>query len=236
MFSYFSRYLIQTPLILRHFCSPSRRLSAPHASLSPGDRVRVTVSSLDAAYVTSITMFVLVAGFVLVHAYATPASAQPAINYKVIPNLEPMKESAPTPDFTLPSLDGKRISLKDFRGKLVFLNFWATWCVPCREEMPAMEKLYQEFKDTSFIVLAVNVKDRKADAAAFVKELKLTYPIAFDPEGQVGLLYGAWGLPTTYLIGPKGEGLARAWGPAEWYGPSARKLIREIVEQKNGRR
>jgi peroxiredoxin len=182
-------------------------------------------------------MFGYFAGFMLLLAfYAAPIWAQPTINYKVIPNLEPMKDTAPTPDFTLPSLDGKKTSLKDFRGKVVFLNFWASWCVPCREEMPAMERLYHEFKEKNFVVLAVNVKDRKEVAAAFVKELKLTYPIAFDPEGQVGLLYGAWGLPTTYLIGPKGEGLARAWGPAEWYSPSARNLIKELVEQKNGRR
>ena len=160
------------------------------------------------------------------------AWAQSKINYKVIPNLEPMKDNGPTPHFTLLTPDGKKIALKDFRGKLVFLNFWASWCVPCREEMPAMERLYQEFKDKNFVVLAVNVKDRRQDAQAFVKELKLTYPIALDPEGEVGLLYGAWGLPTTYLIGSKGEGLARAWGPAEWYGPVARKLIKDLLDEK----
>jgi peroxiredoxin len=160
------------------------------------------------------------------------AWAQTKINYKIVPNLEPMKDNAPTPDFTLSTPDGKKLSLKDFRGKLVFLNFWASWCVPCREEMPAMERLYQEFKDKNFVVLAVSVKDRRQDAIDFVKELKLTYPIALDPEGQAGLLYGAWGLPTTYLIGPKGEGLARAWGPAEWYGAAARKLIRDLVDGK----
>ena len=158
--------------------------------------------------------------------------AQSKINYKVIPNLEPMKDNAPTPDFTLLTPEGKKIALKDFRGKLVFLNFWASWCVPCREEMPAMERLYQEFKDRNFVVLAVNVKDRRQDAQAFVKELKLTYPIAIDPEGEVGLLYGAWGLPTTYLIGTRGESLARAWGPAEWYSPAARKLIKELLDEK----
>jgi cytochrome c biogenesis protein CcmG, thiol:disulfide interchange protein DsbE len=161
-----------------------------------------------------------------------PTWAQAKINYKVIPNLEPMKDSAPTPDFTLSTPDGKKVSLKDFRGKIVFLNFWASWCIPCREEMPAMERLYQEFKDRKFVVLAVSVKDRRQDAIDFVKELKLTYPIALDPEGQAGVLYGAWGLPTTYLIGPKGEGLARAWGPAEWYGSAARKLIRDLVDGK----
>jgi len=181
-------------------------------------------------------LFSIAAAVVL--AYPRPLSAQAGakINYKVVPNLEPMKEVGPTPDFSLPSLDGKKISLKDYRGKVLFLNFWATWCVPCREEMPAMEKLYQEFKNKNFVVLAINVKDRKTEAVKFVKELKLTYPIAFDPEGDVGLLYGAWGLPTTYLIGPKGEGLARAWGPADWHAPQARKLIQQIIEQTNGRR
>jgi peroxiredoxin len=163
---------------------------------------------------------------------ACPAWAQSKINYKVIPNLDAMKDNAPTPDFSLPSPDGKKITLKDFRGKVVFLNFWASWCVPCREEMPAMERLYQEFQDKNFVVFAVSVKDRRQDAINFVKELKLTYPIALDPEGQVGLLYGAWGLPTTYLIGPKGEGLARAWGPAEWYSPPARNLIKELLDGK----
>ena len=160
-----------------------------------------------------------------------PARAQSKIDYKkVIPNLEAMKEKMLTPDFSVSSADGKKISLKDFRGKIVFLNFWASWCEPCREEMPAMEQLYREFKDRNFVVFAVSVKDRKQDSIDFAKELKLTYPVAIDPEGHVGLLYGAWALPTTYLIGPKGEGLARAWGPADWYSPVARKLVKELVD------
>ena len=65
---------------------------------------------------------------------------------KSVPILQPMKDTAPTPDFNLATPDGKKLSLKDFRGKVVLLNFWASWCVPCREEMPAMEKLYQEYK------------------------------------------------------------------------------------------
>jgi peroxiredoxin len=161
-----------------------------------------------------------------------PARSQAKIDYKVVPILQPMKDNAPTPDFTLATPEGKKLSLKDLRGKVVLLNFWASWCVPCREEMPAMEKLYQEFKQKNFVVLAVAVKDRKQDAVDFVKELKLSYPIALDPDAQVGTLYGAWGLPATYLIGPKGEGLARGWGPAEWYNQASRKLIQDLVDGK----
>jgi len=160
-------------------------------------------------------------------------SAAQAINYKLVPNLQQMNDSSPTPDFTLPDAAGKKLSLKDFRGKLVMLNFWATWCVPCREEMPQMERLYQEFNNKGFVIVAVDVKDKKTDALAFIKELKLTYPVVFDPEGEVGLLYGAWGLPATYLIGRKGEGLARMWGPADWYSPGARALIQALLNQKN---
>jgi peroxiredoxin len=98
--------------------------------------------------------------------------------------------------------------------------------------MPAMEKLYQEYKEKNFVILAVAVKDRKQDAIDFAKELKITYPIALDPEAQVGSLYGAWGLPSTYIIGPKGEGLARGWGPAEWHGNGARQLIKDLTDGK----
>lgn len=163
---------------------------------------------------------------------AAPVRSQSKVDYKVVPILQPMKEAAPTPEFSLNTPDGKKVSLKDFRGKIVLLNFWASWCVPCREEMPAMEKLYQEYKGQNFVVLAVAVKDRKQDAIDFVKKLKLTYPIALDPEAEVGREYGAWGLPVTYLIGPKGEGLARGWGPAEWYAPAARKLIKDLTDGK----
>lgn len=154
------------------------------------------------------------------------------INYRLVPNLQPMEDGGPTPDFALPAPAGKKISLNDFKGNLVFLNFWASWCDPCKEEMPAMERLYQEFKNKGLVVLAVNVKDSRKNALAFIKELKLTYPIVLDPDGQVGLLYGAWGLPTTYLIGRDGEGLARLWGPADWYSPGARELIKNLLNEK----
>ena len=155
------------------------------------------------------------------------------INYKLVSNLQEIKDPSPAPGFTLPDLERGKVSLKDFRGKLVMLNFWASWCVPCREEMPAMERLYQRYKDRGFVILGVNIKDDKKSAISFVRELKITFPIGFDPNGEVGLLYGAWGLPATYLIDTKGIALARAWGPADWFSPGARELIEALLDAKN---
>ena len=163
---------------------------------------------------------------------AQTGSKQP-VDYTVIPKLQELKDLAPAPDFTLLDPDGRKVSLKDFRGKVVFLNFWASWCESCREEMPAMDRLYREFKGKGLEIVAVNVKDKRPAALAFVKELKLSYPILMDPEGEVGLLYGAFGLPLTYLIDRKGTLLARLWGPADWYSPAARNFFNALVERKD---
>ena len=160
---------------------------------------------------------------------ATPLRAAP--DYSAVRGLQPVKEPTPAPDFTLLDPEGRQVSLKDFRGKVVFLNFWAAWCAPCRDEMPAMQRLYQEFKGKGFEIVGVNVKDRRTDALAFIKKLQITYPITLDPDGKVGELYGAFGMPLTYLIDRKGTVLARLMGPADWYTPGARQLIKTLVEQ-----
>jgi len=94
-----------------------------------------------------------------------------------------------------------------------------------------MELLYQKYKGNGFVILGVNLQDDKKSAVAFIKELKITFPMAFDPDGEVGRLYGAWGLPATYLIDGNGIGLARVWGPVNWFTPGARELIEKILEQ-----
>jgi len=163
---------------------------------------------------------------------AQTTAGNPPVDYKAIPKLQELKDRMAAPDFTLPDAGGRKVSLKDFRGKVVFLNFWATWCESCREEMPSMERLYQEFKGKGLEIVAVNVKDKRPAALAFVKELKLNYPVLLDAEGDVGLLYGSFGLPVTYLVDRKGVLLARLWGPADWHSPAARNLISALVEQK----
>jgi DsbE subfamily thiol:disulfide oxidoreductase len=168
--------------------------------------------------------------FVLLLSASGVAGGTP--DYKVIPKLEEVKEHPAAPDFTLVNPAGKKVSLKDYRGKVVFLNFWASWCDQCRGEMPGMDKLYREFKGKGFEIFAVNVKDKHDDAMRLLKELKISYPVALDPEGEIGLLYGAWAMPSTYLIDRKGVVLARMWGPADWYSPAARNLIKTLVEQQ----
>lgn len=162
--------------------------------------------------------------------YADALRAAP--DYSAVPKLEAVADRPAAPDFTLVDPDGKKVSLKDFRGKVVFVNFWATWCEYCRDEMPSMQRLYQEFRGKGFEIVGVNVKDKRADAIAFVKKVRVTYPIVLDTEGEVGLLYGAFGLPLSYLIDRKGTVLARLFGPADWYSPEARQLIKTLVEEK----
>jgi DsbE subfamily thiol:disulfide oxidoreductase len=163
---------------------------------------------------------------------AVSGAAWANADYSVIPKLEEVKDHPAAPDFTLKNPAGRKVSLNDYRGKVVFLNFWASWCDPCRGEMPEMDKLYREFKGKGFEILAVNVKDKQEDALKMLKALKITYPVALDPQGEIGLLYGAWAMPSTYLIDRKGVVLARMWGPADWYSPAARNLIKTLVEQK----
>ncbi|MEK6618187.1 MAG: TlpA disulfide reductase family protein, partial [Nitrospirota bacterium] len=115
---------------------------------------------------------------------------------------EPLTVGKTAPDFKLPDLGDKDVRLLDFRGKVVFLNFWATWCKPCREEMPSMEVLYKNFERDGLVVLAISI-DRvttKKDIPPFVKSLNLTFPILIDSWGQTDKRYKLMGVTETYII------------------------------------
>lgn len=128
------------------------------------------------------------------------------------------EEKIPAPDFTLMSLEGNKVNLKDLKGKYVFLNFWATWCGPCIEEMPSMEKLYQKLKiKKNFVMLAVSIdKGSQELVKRFVIENKLTFTILLDKDNEVAAEYGIRGIPLTYLIDTKGFLISKAVGAREW--------------------
>jgi len=131
---------------------------------------------------------------------------------------EPLTVGKIAPDFDLPDLADKGVRLSDFRGKVVFLNFWATWCKPCREEMPSMEVLYKNFERDGLVVLAVSI-DRvttKKDIPPFVKSLNLTFPILIDSWGQTDKRYKLMGVPETYIIDQQGVLREKVIGPRDW--------------------
>jgi thiol-disulfide isomerase/thioredoxin len=129
----------------------------------------------------------------------------------------PRPMAVPAPDFTLPTLSGEAIRLADLRGKVVLLNFWATWCAPCRAEMPAIDALYQRYKARGLEVLAVNLDMLSgAGVEAFLKEVAVTFRILMDPAWSTARAYRVDGLPTTYLIDRAGNVVVREAGERDW--------------------
>lgn len=120
------------------------------------------------------------------------------------------------PNFTLQSLTGETITLKDFVGKKIVLNFWASWCLPCREEMPAMQNVYEQYQSENVEIIAVNltaVREKISTVKAFTKELGITFPILLDEKGDVLTLYEILPIPTTYFIDTNGVIQAKHFGP-----------------------
>lgn len=145
---------------------------------------------------------------------------------------EPLTVGKAAPDFELPDLQDRRVRLSDFRGKVVFLNFWATWCKPCKEEMPSMEVLYRNFKDDGLVVLAVSI-DRvttKDDIPPFVQSLDLSFPVLIDSWGQTDKRYKLMGVPETYIIDQNGILREKIIGPRDWTRLDNLQVVTELLE------
>jgi peroxiredoxin len=142
------------------------------------------------------------------------------------------KPVKPAKDFRVSAPNNRALTLADFKGKVVFLNFWATWCKPCEEEMPGMERLYQKYKDKGLVVLAISEDaDSAAGAVAtFVKKHSLTFPVGLDPKMTVAASYGVWALPSTFIIDRQGNRAHFANGPREWDGQAARDLFEAMLK------
>ena len=136
---------------------------------------------------------------------------------------------APPVDFNLLDLTGKRVILSGLKGKIVFLNFWATWCSPCREEMPSMQKLYTRFKDKDFAMLAVSVKEPAPVVKNFFKDYNLTFTALLDSDGELMTSYGVRAIPATYIIDRDGAIIGKAFGPRKWDDQKAMALFEHLI-------
>ncbi len=144
-----------------------------------------------------------------------------------IPGLSPSSRPRPAPDFALPDLKGKRESLSSFKGKLILLDFWATWCEPCREEIPELKNLYAKYRDRGFVIVGVALDfDGKASVLPFARKAGIGYPVLLG-EGLAPAGYSVSGIPTAYLIDRQGLIVHRYVGPQtfEDFAPDIEKYL-----------
>lgn len=133
------------------------------------------------------------------------------------------------PDFTLQDIDGERFTLKQSKGHWIFLHFWASWCGPCREEMPAIQRLADSFQDEHFKIVMINTAEDEDTIFEFLGAINVELNSLMDVDGQVTEVWKPRGLPTTFLINPKGEIKYQAIGGREWDSPKYIKFLRQLI-------
>jgi len=138
---------------------------------------------------------------------------------------------APAPAFELPASTGSQMGLGDLKGQVVLINFWASWCGPCRQEMPVLEQIYHKYKSAGVTLLGVNVEPKSTDALAFLKTTPVSFPILFDTDSKVSTLYDVAGMPSTVIVDRKGKVryVHRSYNPGDEseYMNQIRTLMRE---------
>ena len=142
-----------------------------------------------------------------------------------------LRSGSAAPDFALPVVGGAEVTLAALRGRVVFVNFWATWCAPCREEAPSLERLYRALHAEDFELLGISIDASTDDAAveAFRREFDLTFPIPRDAEKRVYAAYRVSGVPETFLVDRSGQVLERFVGPQDWDDPRYVRAIRKAL-------
>jgi thiol-disulfide isomerase/thioredoxin len=154
--------------------------------------------------------------------------AAPSGRADAFPVARPARATAAVP-FELPDLAGPPLRLDALRGRVVLLNFWATWCVPCRDEMPALDTLGRELGPKGLAVIGVNLKEARPDVETFVRDQGLRFPILLDADGAVGARYQVFALPTTLMIDRQGQVVGTVLGIRNWVGPDARAYLGQLL-------
>jgi peroxiredoxin len=168
----------------------------------------------------------------MLHGIARPLRALAASLIIALPALAVPGASGPAPDFTLAARGGKQVALADFKGRVVMLNFWATWCGPCRQEMPLLESIHRKYSKMGFTMIGVNVEpDSKAAEAWLQKQAPITFPIVYDTDSKVSKLYKVAGMPSSVIVDRKGKVrvLHKGYKPGDenQYLDHIRALVRE---------
>lgn len=171
-----------------------------------------------------VTIYVLFALLFTALSVAVAAEARPRAE------LRAAKHPIPASDFYLRDLDGKLVRLSDYQGKVVLLNFWATWCESCLKEMPSMQRLYETYRDKGLEIVAVSVDTTSpANVRTFVEKLSLTYPILHDRDSLISRLYSNPGVPSSYLIDPQGNVAYRVLGEYDWMSEKAKDTVEGLL-------
>ena len=142
--------------------------------------------------------------------------------------LHRVSDKPPAPDFTLKDMDDKIHQLSAYRGRVVIVNFWATWCPPCRFELPSMDKAYQALKQQDVVMLAINVGEDADTIFSFTADYPVSFPLLLDKDGAVIKQYPVIGLPTSYIINPQGQLVYRVIGTRDWTDPTLLKTILDL--------
>jgi len=149
------------------------------------------------------------------------------VSLSVAGSLDP----SPAPSFSLESNDGSAVSLDDFRGQVVMINFWASWCGPCRQEMPLLEDLYAKYEPLGFTLLGVNVDEDPSAAVEYLKEVQVSFPVLFDTANEVSKAYDVIAMPSTVLIGRDGKLRFIHHGYQPGYENDYQNQIRELIRE-----
>lgn len=145
--------------------------------------------------------------------------------------LQATEVSGKAPDFTLKSRTGKNIRLGELRGKVVMLNFWASWCKPCREEMPLLEKIHLRYESLGFTVLGINIENKHDDVKKYLADIKVSFPVLYDTTNKVSELYSISAMPTTIIIDRDGNMRFMHKGYKPGYEESYRNQVKILLKE-----
>lgn len=172
-------------------------------------------------------LVLLLSSFFCVALTTTASAHDPALHGFKLTTFDP---PFPAPDFNLSTLPEGQSTLADYKGQFVLLNFWATWCPPCLEEMPSMESAFQRYKDRGFTVVAISSDEEGEDAVnPFIEKLGVTFPILLDPDKAIATTYGALNLPLSFLLNREGQVIAGSIGERDWASEEAISVLDELI-------